>query len=119
MLNDCTLWQGSNIIAPIALAWNLIGAASVGIFGMVLMTSDNFEEGYRCGQLALKLMEAFKRKELTARTHTAVFGFLNCYRNPVRDSITHLRDAYTLNMVTGDVEVRTYLRRSTANPVMY
>lgn len=88
------------------------GATSVGVFGLVLMVSDDFEEGYRCGQLALKLMDTFKSKELRARTHASVYGFLSCYRDPIRDSVKHLRDAYSLNLMTGDVEVRIGLQSS-------
>lgn len=70
------------------------------------MVSDDFEGTNRCCELALKLMDAFKCKELTARTYASVYGFLNCYKNPIRESIRHLHDAYRLNILTGDVEVR-------------
>jgi hypothetical protein len=80
---------------------------------MVLVASDDSESGYRCGELALKLMGAFVCKELTARTHASVYGFLSCYKNPIRESIRHLRDAYRLNIMTGDVEVRVRLGCST------
>lgn len=67
---------------------------------------QNFEEGYRCAELSLKLMEAIKCPELTARTYAAVFGFLKAFKEPLRDGLKPLEDAYRLNILTGDVEVR-------------
>lgn len=84
-----------------------LGANSFAIFGLVEMNAlQNFEEGYRCAELSLKLMEAIKCPELTARTYATVFGFLKAFKEPLRNGLKPLEDAYRLNVLTGDVEVR-------------
>lgn len=70
-----------------------------------MMAFEDYEGGYRCGQLALKVHDVVKCKELTSRTYTAVYGFLSCYKEPLRDSLKPLEDAFRLNILTGDVEV--------------
>lgn len=83
-----------------------LGANSFAIFGLVEMNAlQNFEEGYRCAELSLKLMDAIKCPELTARTYSTVFGFLKAYKEPLRNCLKPLEDAYRLNVLTGDVEV--------------
>jgi predicted ATPase len=72
------------------------------------MATDGYEEGYRCGQIALKLLDVVKCRELTSRTYTAVFGFLSPYKDPLRNTIKPLDDAYRLNILTGDLEVSLF-----------
>jgi predicted ATPase len=78
-----------------------------------MMAFKDFEEGYRCGELALKLFDALQCPELTSRVYSGVHGFLKCYKEPLRDALKPLDDAYRLNILTGDVEVRLVLFEST------
>jgi hypothetical protein len=71
-----------------------------------MMAFEDYEGGYRSGQLALKLLDVVKCRELTSRTYTSVYGFLSPYKEPLRDTLKPLEDAYRLNILTGDVEVR-------------
>jgi predicted ATPase len=70
-----------------------------------MMALGDLEEGYRFGKLALKLMDVINCREMMARTYNAVYGFLSSYKEPIRDSIMPLTEAYRLNILTGDVEV--------------
>ena len=70
-----------------------------------MMVLGNHEEGYRYGQLALKLFDTINCREMMARTYTPVYGFINAYKDPLRDSIAPLLEAYRLNILTGDVEM--------------
>ena len=83
-----------------------VGSTSFAIFGMVEMVAlGNHEEGYRYGLLALKLIDAINCREMRARTYNAVYGFITPYKDPLRDTVAPLVDAYEFNILTGDVEV--------------
>lgn len=70
-----------------------------------MMALREYEEGYRLGKLALKLAESINCQEMKSRTYTPVYGFLTSYKEPLRDSVGPLEQAYKLNILTGDVEV--------------
>jgi hypothetical protein len=74
-----------------------------------MMGFNDYDEGYRYGDLALKLLDSLQCPELTSRTYSCVHGFLKCYKEPLRDALKPLDDAYRLNIITGDVEVRLVL----------
>ena len=84
------------------------GAVSIATFGLVEMLAlGDHEAAYRFGQLALKLLETCNCREMMARTYNPVYGFISAYKDPLRDSIAPLLEAYKLNILTGDVEVGT------------
>lgn len=74
-------------------------------YGMLLCCAfGNVEEGYRYGQLALKIAHQFSSLEWYARCYTAVYGMINTWKDPLRDSLQPLRRAHLLGLSTGDIE---------------
>ena len=63
-------------------------------------------ESYRCGELALRILEKFPCIELVPRSYAGVYGFLKAIKEPFRDLSGPLEEAYQMHLTTtGDVEV--------------
>lgn len=71
-----------------------------------MMGFHDYEGGYRCCELALKLMDTMNCRELISRTNAVVYGFVKPYKEPLRSTLNPLDHGYRLNMLTGDIEVR-------------
>ncbi|MBN4006249.1 ATP-binding sensor histidine kinase [Nostoc sp. LPT] len=90
---------GNTPLSAVAYAW----------YGMILCgVVMDIEAGYQFGQLALQVLERFNATDLKAQTL-----FINCilishWREPVKDSIPLLLEAYQTGLETGDVEYATW-----------
>jgi hypothetical protein len=89
-----TLDYGLSALAPVSFSH----------FGMVCSTFDLFELGNRCAGLALELLGRYQTQEYLPRVYVGVYGVIHRYRNPPRENIGPLREAYRVGMVTGDLE---------------
>ncbi|MDF5730601.1 MAG: AAA family ATPase [Rhizonema sp. PD38] len=79
-------------------------------YGVILSgeTIGDIETGYRFGQLALLLLDKFNAQELKARTLLIVNYFIRHWKEHLRESLTPLRDAYSIGLETGDLEYASY-----------
>ena len=82
-----------------------ISSPAFAAYGMLLACAfGSVEEGYSYGQLALELAFKFKMQEWYPRCYTAVYGMINTWKLPFKDSLQHLRRSHLLGMSTGDIE---------------
>jgi predicted ATPase len=99
-------------------------------YGLLCCLQGRLDEGYRFGQLALKLLESSRRREFLPRVHAVFYGacikrfcrvkqrfsccckrssrsYAGCmsgWKRPIRESLEPLRHAYRVGLETGDVE---------------
>ncbi|MDZ8262653.1 AAA family ATPase [Nostoc sp. ChiQUE01b] len=90
---------GNTALSAVAYAW----------YGMILCgVVMDIEAGYQFGQLALQVLERFNATDSKAQTL-----FINCilishWREPIKDNIPLLLEAYQTGLETGDVEYATW-----------
>ena len=82
-----------------------ISSPAFAAYGLLLTCAFGcVEEGYNYGQLSLELAYKFKMQEWYPRCFTAVYGMINTWKLPLKDSLQHLRRSHLLGMSTGDIE---------------
>ncbi|HEY9601428.1 MAG TPA: AAA family ATPase [Allocoleopsis sp.] len=79
-------------------------------YGLILSGEvvGDIETGYQFGQLALLLLDKFNAKELKARTLLIVNYFIKHWKEHLRETLTPLREAYSIGLETGDLEYAAY-----------
>lgn len=82
-----------------------ISSAGFAFFGILSCSvGSDTEFGYRCGQLALQLLEKFKCAEFLPRVYSAVYGFINSWKYKSSEALEPLRNAHHIGLETGDIE---------------
>lgn len=85
---------GNTATSPIAYAWH--GSTITAI-------SDNFDDAYEFGKLAVKLNEnKINNPAIGCKLYNMVTNFINVFKEPLKDSLPILRHAYTLGLESGD-----------------
>jgi signal transduction histidine kinase len=84
-------------------------ADGYGIYGMVLCgTLEQFEMGFRFGQLALKVLDQFNAKARKARVWVYMYNFINNCTHHARESLQPLLEAHQSGLETGELEFAGY-----------
>lgn len=65
---------------------------------------SDFEEGYRMGQVATKLMNRGGDEYMNARVFVSVYGLINVWRQPFQACLDMLLEGYEVGMRQGDIE---------------
>src|SRR5262249_22604852 len=60
------------------------------------------------GQLALKLVEHYGRERNKARVYLIVYVMIMPWKEPLRNSLTPLREGYQAGLTTGDLEFASF-----------
>ncbi|MDJ0718605.1 MAG: AAA family ATPase, partial [Prochloraceae cyanobacterium] len=82
-----------------------ISAHSYACYGTFLCgIVGDIETGYRFGQLALALLDKFNFKTLKGQTTHTVNAFISHWKEPVRKTLTSLRETYQIALESGDFE---------------
>jgi tetratricopeptide (TPR) repeat protein len=87
------------ITGPAAMAFSCYGAL-LSFFGKV-------DQAYRFGQLSLALLDKCEAKAWIPRTHLVVYGIINVWSCPFRDSLEPLKSAHQAALQTGDIQAST------------
>ena len=74
------------------------------LYGMLLCRFNYVDDGYRYGELALKICNIFKKEVWTCRTWAGFYGTIYCRKHVIRGALEPLQTAYRVGMRTGDVE---------------
>ncbi|VXD11523.1 AAA family ATPase [Planktothrix paucivesiculata] len=82
-------------------AYSGYGTILCGIFG-------DINAGYQFGQLAIALVSKLNAKEVKCRTEFTVNNFIIHWKEPVKNILTPLQNAYLLGLETGDLEFASY-----------
>jgi hypothetical protein len=91
----------------LALQHGLCGSALAAFSGYGLLLASlfgNIEEGYRFGQIALALSDLVESKAWLPRVYFMVYGFIDLWINPFRESMEPLLFAQRSALKTGDIE---------------
>lgn len=94
-MTGLTLKDGLSAISAVGFA--LYGILTVGL-------TNHAMEGYRFGQLALKVTEKFQAREWIPRVNLIVWGALSPWVIPHRQVLKPLLEGYFTGLATGDVE---------------
>jgi PAS domain S-box-containing protein len=74
-------------------------------YGLMLCgVMGDFKAGYQFGQLALNILERLQLKGAKSRTYFIVHSFISHWKEPLRESLPYLREAYQVGLETGDLE---------------
>ncbi len=88
---------------------NLPASASIyAIYGMLLCGAQDFESGFRTGEVALRLMDRFPERQFETRVLNLVFGYINPWKSRLKDSLPHLKKGFATGLETGDLEYASY-----------
>ena len=99
-LVNLSVMYGNTAISPIAYAWH--GSTITGI-------SDNFDDAYEFGRLAVKLNETkINNPAIACKLYNMVANFINVFKEPLRDSLPILRRAYSIGFESGDKLYASY-----------
>ena len=94
-------------MVDISISFGLCSISSIG-FAMYSVLScsleNDIEQGYRYGQLSLRLLEKFNCIEFLPRVYSAFYGFSASWMNPFSNSLTHLQYAHQIALETSDHE---------------
>ena len=74
-------------------------------YGMLLCgVAGDLEAGYEFGQLALKVLDRFQAVPYRCRAGLIVHHFITHWKEPLRQILPHLREAYQNGLATGDLD---------------
>ncbi|MEG4212923.1 AAA family ATPase [Microcoleus sp. S13_B4] len=86
-----------------------LAAYAYSIYGLLLCAAlGDLEAGYYSGQIALKLLEQFNAKELTAKVYTLFNVTIRHWKEHARETIDALQFGVQSGLDTGDVEYAGY-----------
>jgi signal transduction histidine kinase len=86
-----------------------LAAYAYSIYGLLLCAAlGDLEAGYYSGQIALKLLEQFNTKELTAKVYTLFNVTIRHWKEHARETIDALQEGVQSGLDTGDVEYAGY-----------
>ena len=91
--------RGHSALAAIAYSW--YGLLLIGILGEI-------DAGYHSGQLALKLLDEFKAKQLKGQVNHIFNTFVRHWKEHARETIAPLRESIQSNLETGDLEFSSH-----------
>ena len=72
--------------------------------GILCGIVQDFDNGYRFGQLAIDLVEQFQANSLKTKIYEVFNGFIRHWKDHCRDSLPALREAGEIGLATGDLE---------------
>ncbi len=99
-LVNLSVQYGNTAISPIAYAWH--GSTITAI-------SDDFDNAYEFGLLAVKLNEnKINNPAIACKLYNMVANFINVFKEPLKDSLPTLRRAYSLGLESGDKLYASY-----------
>jgi len=82
-----------------------IATFSYADYGLMLCgMMDDIEAGYSFGQLALRVMERFEAIPCKCRAGYIIYNFIFHWKDPLRELLPPLLQAYQIGLVTGDLE---------------
>lgn len=65
---------------------------------------NDIENGYKFGQVSLKLLEKYPSPEFTPKTNIVFNSFVRFWKEPLRNTLTPLLDSYKKSLEVGDLE---------------
>eukprot|EP00339_Tiarina_fusa_P000461 CAMPEP_0117002134 /NCGR_PEP_ID=MMETSP0472-20121206/3906_1 /TAXON_ID=693140 ORGANISM="Tiarina fusus, Strain LIS" /NCGR_SAMPLE_ID=MMETSP0472 /ASSEMBLY_ACC=CAM_ASM_000603 /LENGTH=1051 /DNA_ID=CAMNT_0004702383 /DNA_START=156 /DNA_END=3311 /DNA_ORIENTATION=+ len=94
-------------MVKLTIEYGLCDVSSVGFvtFAMLLSGSGNdVDEGFRCGELAMKIYNKFHNKAWLGRLSAWFYGSVCIWKKPVRMVFEPLKNAHRVALETGDID---------------
>ncbi|MEM9543157.1 MAG: PAS domain S-box protein [Cyanobacteria bacterium P01_E01_bin.42] len=85
-----------------------LAASIYAVYGMLLCGLQDFESGYRAGEVALGIRSNNPQKEFEARVLNLVFSYIMPWKRLLKESIPYLKIALISGAETGDIEYTSY-----------
>ncbi|WP_419812468.1 EAL domain-containing protein [Bacterioplanoides sp.] len=93
-LVNLSIQHGNCATSPIGYAWHGSSISAI---------SDDYDEAYEFGLLAVKLNEQkINNPAIACKIYNMVGNFINFFKEPLRDTLPTLQRAYSLGMASGD-----------------
>ena len=75
-------------------------------FGMILASPLGYiDEGYRCADIGLQIIDKFNATALRSRVHCGNFAYVRPWKDPVRKCLPLLLPAGRSGLLSGDIEI--------------
>ena len=94
-------------LVQLTLKYGLSALSSVAFssYGMILCgVMNDFEGGYRYGQLSLSLLEKDNAREWIPRVYAYYYGTIQHWKRPLSLSLKPLYQSHQIALETGDIE---------------
>eukprot|EP00934_Nitzschia_sp_Nitz4_P004331 Nitzschia sp. Nitz4//scaffold11_size288233//98799//101975//NITZ4_000759-RA/size288233-processed-gene-0.154-mRNA-1//1//CDS//3329534029//4321//frame0 len=94
-------------MVKLTLEYGLCDVSSVGFvtFAMLLCGSGaDMDEGFRCGEIALRIYKKFDNKAWFGRVSAWFYGSVYLWRKPVRTIFEPIKTAHRVALETGDID---------------
>jgi class 3 adenylate cyclase len=83
-----------------------VSASAYAMYGTILSGFlGQYDKGYEFGRLSMELLEKIELNEFKARTFFYFNSFVRHWKEPIKNVLQPLKDAYHLGIETGDLEI--------------
>ncbi|MEM9806358.1 MAG: AAA family ATPase [Cyanobacteria bacterium P01_D01_bin.56] len=81
-----------------------ISAFAYVLYGVLLCGSENFQQGYEFGEVALKLLNRFNTQSFKAKILFLIGTHITIWQDSVQATLSTFKKAYQVGLETGDLE---------------
>lgn len=86
-----------------------IAAFAYATYGLILCgVGQDFQAGYRFGDLALKVLDRFDARAIRAKTLLVVNAFVRHWQEPLQNTLPPFQEAFQVGYETGDTEYAAF-----------
>ncbi len=85
-----------------------LAAFGYGLYDLILCGQQDIDAGYQAGKLALRLLDQFKAKALTAKIYGLFYAHASVWKNPIKETLSPLLAGIQSGLETGDLEWAGY-----------
>lgn len=76
----------------------------IAVHANLFIRFNSIDDGFRYGELALKMCDIFKEDVWLCRTWACFYGAIYCKKYPASEALEPLRNAHRAGLRTGDIE---------------
>ncbi|MEG3842283.1 ATP-binding sensor histidine kinase [Microcoleus sp. herbarium14] len=85
-----------------------LAAFGYGLYDLIACGLRDIDAGYRAGEIALRLLEQFDAKELTAKIYGLFYAHASIWKDPVQETLAPLLEGIHIGLEMGDMEWAGY-----------
>lgn len=97
----------STRMVKLTLEYGLCDVSSIGFVTFAMLLCGNgadLDEGFRCGELALKIYRKFDNKAWLGRVSAWFYGSVYLWKKPIRTIFDPIKAAHRVALETGDID---------------
>lgn len=88
-------------------------------WGVMLISDNKIEEGYRFGKVAIELVKNSGNYQIMCRTHHMFGGFIQFWKEHLSSSVTNLNIAFEFGNNSGDINYSNYAEAISGRYIFY